>query len=210
MPPRIYLSGLTRLEDARFASAMGADYLAFDQNETSPRYAAPEQVRAIMAWVTGPEPVGVFEDAAPEDVNWACAEAGFRLARLDGHEPPEACAAVAVPVIKTVRLRHDASFEQFHALLAPYRGAAAAVRLDVTGTSLFGDGAESASWRLIRDLARSFDLVLAGALTPSNVAEALALIRPSAIDVGPTVEEAPGVMDFDRLGAFFDAVRAAT
>jgi phosphoribosylanthranilate isomerase len=210
LPPKIKLSGVTRLEDARFAAAMGADYLAFDQDPSGPRYVPPEHVKAIMAWVTGPEPVGVFAHVPPDEVNRACAEAGFRLAQLDGHEPPEACAAIAVPVLKTFRVRHDASAEQFRALVEPYRGSAAFVRLDPTGTSLFGGPGESLSWRIVRDLARDFDLFLTGALTPENLAEAVATMRPYALDLGPSVEEAPGVMDFDRLGAFFDAFRAAT
>jgi phosphoribosylanthranilate isomerase len=210
LAPRTKLSGVTRLEDARFAAAMGVDYLGFDQDPASPRYVPPGAVREIMAWVMGPEPVGVFADARPDEVNRICDEAGFRLAQLDGHEPPEACAAVAVPVLKTFRVRHDASAEQLRALLEGYRSAAAFVRLDPTGTSLLGGSGESLSWRTVRDLARDFDLFLAGALTPENVAEALATIRPYAVDVGPTVEEALGVMDFDRLGAFFDAFRATT
>jgi phosphoribosylanthranilate isomerase len=213
--PKVVLSGVTRLEDARFAAARGADYLAFDQDPASPRYVPPGGVREIMSWVMGPEPVGVFTDASPDDVNRTCAEAGFRLARLDGHEPPEACSAVEVPVIKTFRLTHDASAEQLRALLGVYRGAAAFFRLDTTTTSLWGGPGEtdrfpkgSLSWRTVRDLAGDFDLVLAGALTAENVAEAAAAMRPYALDLGPSVEEAPGMMDFDRLGAFFDALPA--
>jgi phosphoribosylanthranilate isomerase len=209
LSPKIKLSGITRLEDARFAAAMGADYLGFDQDPASPRYVPPEQVRAIMAWVAGPEPVGVFTDASPDEVNRVCEEAGFRLAQLDGHEPPEACAAVAVPVVKTFRVRHDASAEQLRALIAVYRDAAAFVRLDTGGTSLWGGPGESLSWRTVRDLARDSALFLVGGLTAANVAEAVAAMRPFALDLGPSVEEAPGVMDFDRLGAFFDAFRAA-
>ena len=210
MPPRIKLSGVTRLEDARFAAAMGGAYLAFDQDPDSPRYCPPERVREIMAWVMGPEPVGVFADAPPEAVNRACEAAGFRLAQLDGHEPPAACAAVAVPVVKTFRVTHDASAEQLRALTAVYAEAAAFVRLDTAGTSLWGGPGESLGWRTVRDLARDFDLFLAGALTADNVAEAISAMRPYALDLGPSVAEAPGVMDFDRLGTFFDAFRLAT
>ncbi|HLT45895.1 MAG TPA: phosphoribosylanthranilate isomerase [Rubricoccaceae bacterium] len=208
--PRISLSGITRLEDARFAAAMGADYLAFDQDPASPRYVPPERVREVMAWVMGPEPVGAFTDAPPEEVNRAVEAAGFRLVRLDGHEPPEACAAVAVPVVKTFRVRHDASAEQLRALVEVYRDAAAFVRLDTAGTGLWDGPGESLSWRTVRDLARDFALFLAGDLTAGNVAGAVAAMRPYALDLGPSVEAAPGAMDFDRLDAFFDAFRAAT
>jgi phosphoribosylanthranilate isomerase len=123
---------------------------------------------------------------------------------------------VAVPVVKTFRVHHDASAEQLRALMEGYRSAAAFVRLDTTATSLWGGPGEtdrfpkeSLSWRTVRDLARDFDLFLAGDLAAGNVAEAAAAMRPYALDLGPSVEEVPGVMDFDRLGAFFDALRAA-
>ena len=217
MPPEIKLSGITRLEDARYAAAMGVAYLGFDQDPASPRYVPPEKVREVMGWVMGPEPVGVFTDQPPEEVNRACEAAGFALAQLDGHERPEDCAAVEVPVIKTFRVQHDASAEQLRALIGVYRDAAAFVRLDTTGTSLWGGPGEtdrfpkeSLSWRTVRALAADFDLFLAGALTGDNVAEAVAQMRPYALDLGPSLEAAPGAMDFDRLGAFFDAFRAAT
>ncbi len=210
MKTHIKLSGLTRLEDARYASAVGADFLAFDQDPASPRYVEPRTAKEIIEWVVGPEPVGVFVDEPAEAVNARCAEAGFRLAQLDGHEPPEVCAAVAVPVIKTLRVRHDASAEQLRALLAPYRDAVDFVRLDAHGTSLLGGTGESVNWRIVRELAAEFDLFLAGAITAENVAEAVEAMRPYAVDVGASVEEAPGVMDFDQLGAFIDAFRATT
>ncbi|MDX1418643.1 MAG: phosphoribosylanthranilate isomerase [Rubricoccaceae bacterium] len=209
MLPKIKLSGITRLEDARYASAMGAAYLGFDQDPESPRYVSPEQVREIMEWVKGPEPVGVFTDEAPETINRACETAGFRLAQLDGHEPPEVCGAVAMPVVKTVRVQHDASAEQLRSLTAVYAGVAPFTRLDTSRTSLWGGPGESLSWRIVRALAADTDLFLAGDLTPDHVAEAVAAMRPYALDVGPSLEEAPGVMDFDRLGTFFDAFRAA-
>ena len=213
---KLKLSGVTRLEDARYAAAMGVDYLAFDQDPASERYVPPERAREILEWVVGPAPVGVFTDASPDAVNRTCAEVGFRFAQLDGHEPPAACDAVVVPVIKTIRVSHDASAEQLGALVAPYSRAAALVRLDTTPTSLWGgpgetDGfpKESLSWRTVRALAADLDLVLAGDITGANVAQTLATMQPYALDLGPSIEAEPGVMDFDRLGAFFDAFRAA-
>lgn len=210
MDPKIKLSGITRLEDARYAAAMGVSYLGFDQDPSSPRFIPPERVKEIMAWVMGPEPVGVFTDGSADEVNRACETAGFRLAQLDGHEPPEVCAAVTVPVVKTFQVQHDASAEQLRSLMAVYVEEAAYVRLDTTRTSLWGGPGESLSWRIVRALATDFDLFLAGDLTADHVAEVVGAMRPFALDLGPSLEEAPGVMDFDRLGAFFDAYRAAT
>ncbi len=212
MTPRLQISGLTRLEDARYCAAMGADFLGFVQDPASPRYVPPGQAREIGEWVVGPEPVGIFGDATADEVVAACAAGGFRMARLDGMADPEACAAVeaaGIPVVKTFPVRHDASAEQLRALLAPYAGHARYVRLDTEATSLWGADGESVSWRLVAALRDEADVFLAGTVTPESLPEALRM-RPVALDVSTTVEEAPGVLDFDRLGAFFDAFHAQT
>ncbi|MFN3597185.1 MAG: phosphoribosylanthranilate isomerase [Rubricoccaceae bacterium] len=206
---RVKICGITRLEDARYCAAAGADFLGFVQYDESPRYVAPPVAREIIDWVVGPEPVGVFVNASADDVNRACEAAGFRLAQLHGHEPPEVCAAIEVPVIKAVRVVNDASAEQIRALVAPYRDVADFVLLDTHHTSLWGGTGESFNWRLARDLASDVDLFLAGGIGAGNVAEALRM-RPYAVDLSSSVEAAPGVKDFDKLGAFFDALRAAT
>ena len=205
-PLKTKICGITRLEDARFCAAAGADFLGFVQHEGSPRYVAPAAVREILAWVSGPEPVGVFVDESAEAVNAACAAAGFRLAQLSGHETPETCAAVDVPVIKALHVWHDASAEQVRALAAPYLGVVDFLLLDTHHTSLFGGTGESFIWRVARDLTTEADVFLAGGISAANVAEAAATMRPYAVDLSSSVESAPGVKDLDKLAAFFDAV----
>ncbi len=209
-PPKVKVSGITRLEDARLCAGMGADHLGFDQDPASPRYVAPAVAREIVGWVEGPAPVGVFVNETAEEINRVCAEAGFRLAQLDGHEPPETVAAVGVPVIKTFRVQHDASSEQIRGLTLDYAEAADFVLLDTHRTSLWGGAGESLNWRLARELAGELRLILAGAFTAENVAEAVATMRPYAVDLSTSVEAEPGVLDFDRVADFFDAFRAAT
>jgi phosphoribosylanthranilate isomerase len=204
---RVKICGVTLLEDARYCAGAGADYLGFVQHESSPRYVTPEIAAEIIGWLAGPEPVGVFEDAAPEHVNDICRRAGFRLAQLDGHETPEDCAAIEVPVLKTFRVRHDASTEQLRALMAPYHNAATYFRLDTSETSLWGGPGESFNWRVARELAAEFPLFLSGALTAASVAQAIETMRPFAVDASASLEERPGVKDFDLLADFFEAVR---
>lgn len=209
--PRIKL-GVARLEDARYAAAVGADYLGFEQDAADPRYVPPAVAREIVEWTVGPEPVGVFEDREAEEIIATCREAGFRLAQLDGHEPPEACAeieAAGFAVIKSFRVQHDASSEQLRWLIEPYLDVARFIRLDTFSTSLWGGAGESFNWRLARELAGDGDLFLAGDISSADVAEAVRM-RPFALDLSASLEEAPGVLDFDRLGAFFDALRVAT
>jgi phosphoribosylanthranilate isomerase len=210
MPTKVKICGLTRLDDARFCAASGADFLGFVQHEASPRYVRPDVAREIVDWVRGPTPVGVFVDATAEAVNEACERAGFQMAQLHGHESPETCAAVAVPVIKAIHVQHDASSEQVRALVEPYLDVVDFVLLDTHHTSLWGGTGESFNWRVARELAGEVDLFLAGGLSAANVAEAVATMRPYAVDLSSSVESAPGVKDLDKLADFFDAFRVAT
>ena len=212
MDPKVKICGITRLEDARYCAAAGADYLGFVQHRESPRYVAPETAREIVEWSVGPQPVGVFVNAEAAEVVNACKTGGFRLAQLHGHETPETCQAVrdqGIPVIKAIGVVSDAASEQVRALVAPFLGRIDYLLLDTHHTSLWGGTGESFNWRLARDLSSDVPLFLAGGISAANVAEAIETMRPYAVDLSSSVEEAPGVKDFDKLSAFFDAYRAA-
>ena len=207
---KVKICGITRLHDARTAAAGGADFLGFIQHPGSPRYVEPDVAKEVIEWVRGPEPVGVFVNESAEAVNARCAEVGFRLAQLHGHETPETCAAVEVPVVKAVQVQHDASSEQVRALVEPYLDVVDFVLLDTHHTSLWGGTGESFNWRVARELGRYVDVFLAGGISAENVAEAIDTMRPYAVDLSSSVEASPGVKDLDKLDAFFDAFRAAT
>jgi phosphoribosylanthranilate isomerase len=207
---KVKICGITRLHDARTAAAAGADFLGFIQHPDSPRYVKPDVAKEILEWVVGPEPVGVFVNESAEAVNATCERVGFRLAQLHGHETPETCAAIDVPVIKAISVQHDASHEQVHALVAPYLDVVDFVLLDTHHTSLWGGTGESFNWRVARELGNEVDLFLAGGISAENVAEAIDTMRPYAVDLSSSVEESPGVKDLDKLADFFDAFRAAT
>ena len=205
---KVKICGITRLDDARFCAAAGADFLGFIQHPGSPRYVEPAVAREILAWVSGPVPVGVFVDESAEMVNARCAEVGFQMAQLHGHESPETCAAITVPVIKAIPVTHDASAEQVRAMAEPYLGVVDFLLLDTSTTSLFGGTGESFNWRVARALASEADVFLAGGISAGNVAQAVATMRPYAVDLSSSVEAAPGVKDLDKLAAFFDAFDA--
>ncbi len=210
MRPLVKICGITRLEDARYCAGAGADWLGFIQHKASPRYVTPRDAKFIIDWLHGVEAVGVFVNESADDINAAVREAGFTMAQLHGTEAPEVCAAVEVPVIKAFQVRHDASSEQLRALMEPYRDVARYFLLDTHHTSLWGGTGESFNWRLARDLCAEFPLLLAGGIDADNVEEALSTIRPRGVDLSSSVEERPGVKDFDKLAAFFDAFDRAT
>ncbi len=209
MRPLIKICGITRLEDARYCAGAGADLLGFVQHPDSPRYIEPHEARKIIEWVYGPRTVGVFVNKSADEVNEAVETANFAFAQLHGTEPPDVCAAIEVPVIKAFRVMHDASAEQLRALIEPYRGVADFILLDTYSTSLWGGTGESFNWRLARELAHDFPLLLSGGVNAENVDEAVSTIRPHGIDLSSSVEESPGVKDFDKLAAFFDAFNRA-
>ncbi|MEM6327114.1 MAG: phosphoribosylanthranilate isomerase [Bacteroidota bacterium] len=212
-PTRVKICGITRLEDARYCAAAGADYLGFIQHRDSPRYVEPRTAKEIMEWSVGPEAVGVFVNREAQDVIDTCAAGGFALAQLHGHETPETCAAVreaGVPVIKSVQVVSDAAAEQILAIAEPYREAVDFLLLDTHHTSLWGGTGESFNWRLARQVSRAFPTFLAGGISAENVVEAIDTMRPFAVDLSSSLEESPGIKDFDKLADFFDAFRAAT
>ncbi|MDX1547001.1 MAG: phosphoribosylanthranilate isomerase [Rhodothermales bacterium] len=208
MTPRIKICGITTLADARYCAGAGADYLGFIQYPPSPRYLDPAEARAIIDWLYGPEPVGVFVDEPAEAVNAAVETAGFALAQLHGEESPGIVADVAVPVIKAIRVRPGDTVERLRARIAPYLGAAAYILLDTASDAAWGGTGERFDWALAAALAPEVPLFLAGGVSADNVAEAVQTVRPFGLDLSSSLEVAPGHKDFDKITAFFDAVSA--
>ncbi len=193
--------GVTTEDDALLAAAMGVDAVGF-VFAPSPRQVAAgraaEIVRRLPAEVV---PVGVFRDSLPERVVEVALRVGLRAVQLHGSESPEACTRVAekIPVvIKAFRAGDpriaDAAGYPVHAVLvdAPEPGSG-----------------EVFDWRLAESVPGVRRLVLAGGLTPDNVAEAIAKVRPWGVDVSSGVESAPGHKDPRKVLAFMQAARAA-
>lgn len=208
MSVKLKVCGITDLADARYLAGEGVDYLGFIQHEESPRYIAPERVAEMLDWLYGPAPVGVFVNKAADEVNKTAEAAGFELVQLHGTEPPEACAAVERPVVKAIRVRHDASSDQLRALMTPYADAVDYFLLDTHHSSVWGGTGESFNWRLARELAGEFPLFLAGGIDADNVARAVQTMRPYAVDLSSSLESAPGQKSFEKIDAFLNAFRA--
>lgn len=204
------ICGITTLEDARFASAAGADYLGFIQYEGSPRYVGPKVAKEIIAWVYGPEAVGVFVNATAEAINTTAEDVGFHLVQLHGDEPPALCAEIERPVIKALRIPDQADAGQVMAHMDRYASHVDFFLLDTYKAGQYGGTGETFNWELARILAQDYPLFLAGGIGPANVADAVRQVAPYAVDLSSSVEERPGVKDFDQLTAFFDAFHEAT
>ncbi len=197
----VKVCGTTSEEDALLAVAVGADAVGFVL-APSPRQVAIERVRDIVARLP-PDvlTVGVFRDAAPEQVVEAVHRGRLKSAQLHGHERPEDTQYVheRVPIV----------FKAFAAGDPAVRTAAEhgadAILLDAARP---GSG-RVFDWTLTEDAPVNLRLVVAGGLTPENVGDAISRINPWGVDVLTGVEAAPGRKDPRRLRAFVAAARQA-
>jgi phosphoribosylanthranilate isomerase len=207
MGVKLKVCGITELEDARYLAGAGADYLGFVQHEDSPRYAPPSLASDIIEWVHGPKPVGVFVNDGAADINAAVDEAGFELAQLHGQEPPHVVEQVNCPVIKAIHVRNDASPEQLRTLFERYEDTADYFLLDTHNSSVWGGTGESFNWRLARDFSDDYPLFLAGGIDADNVRRAVETMRPYAVDLSSSLEDAPGEKSFAKIDTFMEAFR---
>ncbi|WP_234508589.1 MULTISPECIES: phosphoribosylanthranilate isomerase [Thermus] len=197
---RVKICGLTRLEDALLAEALGAHALGFVLAPGSKRRLAPEAAREISR-ALGPlvVRVGVFRDQPPGEVLRLMEEARLQVAQLHGEEPPEWAEAIGrfFPVIKAFPLEGPARPEWAH---YPAWAFLLDSRLPGSGEPYPREWAKPL-------LATGKRVILAGGITPENALEALAL-RPYAIDLASGVEAAAGVKSPEKLKALFARVRA--
>jgi len=193
---RVKICGITRAEDALAAARLGADALGFNFWPGSKRFVAPTAARAIVARLPPfVVPVGVFVNQPEEEILAVARETGVRVLQLHGDEPPALCARLPLPVVKAIRVDAVRSLSA----LASYE--VAAFLLDTPSRGFGGSGAPF-DWSLAEGVSEVAPVILAGGLTPENVAEAIRAVRPYAVDVAGGVESAPGVKDLARLARF--------
>lgn len=215
---RIKICGITRREDATAAAAAGADAVGLNFYPPSVRYLPPEAAREVTAdlplsvWR-----VGVFVNATAAEIVRTAALAGLTAIQLHGDEPPEFGASLAallpapLPILRAFRLKDAASLADVGAYLAAGR-VPEAVLVDAHQPGSYGGTGHKVDWEMLAAFRPSPpwpSLVLAGGLTPANVAAAIRLVRPAAVDVAGGVESAPGRKDAAAVSAFVSAAAAA-
>jgi phosphoribosylanthranilate isomerase len=201
---RIKVCGVTREADAALAAELGVDAVGFNFAPGSPRRLEPDRARALGA-VLPPfvVRVGVFVDADRKEIEAVAGRAGLHVAQLHGEETPEMCAALRLPWYKAHRVG-----EGFRADSVRKWGGGAFL-LDAAAPDRRGGTGRTFDWAVAREAAAHGRVILAGGLTPENVAAAIAAARPYAVDVSSGVESAPGVKDPGRLRAFVRRAREA-
>jgi phosphoribosylanthranilate isomerase len=200
----VKICGITRLEDAKAAVDAGANAIGFVFWPKSPRYVDPARARDIAA--TLPESVnavGVFVDQPAEDVNEIAEWVGLGAVQLHGSESQEYVRAMRRPVMKAVAV--DGTNPPLVDAWPPSVG----VLLDVHDPAKKGGTGRTIDWAVAAEVAKHRQIVLAGGLTPENVGEAIARVKPFGIDVSSGVEAEPGIKDHERLKALFEAVHGS-
>ena len=203
---QIKICGLTTLDDALAAVEAGADLLGFNFYPPSPRYVTPEACGEITAVVHRRSPilcVGVFVNEPPARVAAILAAAGLDLAQLHGHETPADLRALGGRAFKAFR-----GVGADHADYAAASAGRPAFLIDAYSPALYGGTGQTADWTAARPLAEQYPLLLAGGLTPANVAEAIAQVQPWGVDVASGVEGAPGRKDAAKVVAFIQTARS--
>ena len=199
----VKICGVTTPGDADLIVAAGADAIGVNLWPGSKRYVTPEAARDILAVVpAGILKVGVFVDAPDDEVEHQIAELGLDRAQLHGDEAPAHFGRLDRRLIRVVRVRDAASFDA-------EAGWSPAMWLYDAFVDGYGGGGVAAPWPLIAAHARR-PYLLAGGLTPDNVADAIAATRPDGVDVASGVESSARKKDPAKVAAFIAAARGAT
>ena len=208
--PRIKICGITTPEDGEHAVEAGAWAIGMVFWPSSPRVLSLGAAAEIAAPLRRrAELVGVFVNAALDEVVGTAEAVGLTWVQLHGDEGPSFCEAVArragVKVMKAARIRARADVQAIDA----FRNVDAHL-LDAYRPGEPGGTGETFDWTLATERRSELPLVLAGGLTAENVADAIASTSPWAVDVSSGVEVSPGVKDAEKVEAFVAAVRATS
>jgi len=210
---RVKICGVTTVDDVRLAVECGADAIGLNFYPKSPRYVAPQQaaplLRALPPFV---DAVGVFVGLKTRQVCALAYQLGLRnvqcFADIEDVED-----SFPFQRIAAFRVKDRTSFDEIERYLAKCRTVGTmpgAVLVDAHVEGQLGGTGKIAPWELLADFRPDVPLILAGGLTPENVAKAIRAVQPYAVDVASGVECAPGRKDPDKVRRFIENARNAT
>jgi phosphoribosylanthranilate isomerase len=202
---RVKICGLTTVEDAVAAAEAGADAVGFVLYKESPRCISVEQAQAIIRelppFVTT---VGLFVNQPTHWVRVMADRCGVDTFQFQGDETPEYCEAFGLRAIKAIRVQDAASLNH----MREYR--VRAFVLDAYREGEYGGTGQTFDWDLAVAAKMHGRIILAGGLTPENVAEAIRRVKPFAVDVSSGIEgPVKGIKDHGKIRAFIQAAKGA-
>jgi phosphoribosylanthranilate isomerase len=201
---KIKICGITNIEDGLAAAEAGADALGFNFYKKSPRYIDPAKAAEIITrlppFVT---PVAIFVNEREDKIRDIMFTTGIKVLQFHGDERPEFCGRFAARAIKAFQVKDRESLKQ----MVHYH--VSGLLLDSYRDGLRGGTGTTFDWHLAV-VAKTFGrVILAGGLTPGNVAEAVKLVQPYGVDVAGGVEREAGIKDPAKIRKFIAEVRKA-
>ena len=209
MASRVKICGLSDAASVLAAAEAGARYIGFVFFAKSPRNVSVAQARDLaLAAPMGVAKVALVVDATDAELDAICAEVPLDMLQLHGHESPARVAQIraryGLPVMKALGVARAEDLAQ----IAAYEAVADQILLDAKapeGAALPGGNGLAFDWRLVAGYTFQKPWMLAGGLTPENVAEAIRLTGARQVDVSSGVEARAGVKDLARIKAFLAA-----
>ncbi len=211
----IKICGIKTLKDALAAIEAGADYLGFNFYPKSVRFIEKETCAEIISVLKREHPqiklVGVFVNSPVDEVKNILETCHLDLAQLHGDETPEMLESFSGKAFKAVRLSASTSVDLsvYPFLKSVPESALPALLIDAAVKGVYGGSGVTADWSAAAELAKKYPLLLAGGLTPENVADAVRQVKPWGVDVASGVESAPSEKDAAKMSAFVKAVKRA-
>jgi phosphoribosylanthranilate isomerase len=212
----VKICGITSVGDAQTVAEAGADAVGLNFYPRSPRFVGLDRAREIARSLPREvAKVGVFVNSTPDEVRRALETVGLDLVQLHGDETPDDLRHMSdLPLIRAQRLG-EGGLKPVHDYLDACRKRQVALEgilIDSFRSGEYGGTGLTADWSLLQPLqgaVSSTPLILAGGLTPANVAAAIRAVRPAGVDTASGVEAAPGRKDPDLVRSFIAAARAA-
>jgi phosphoribosylanthranilate isomerase len=208
---RVKICGLRTVAHAQATVAAGADLIGL-VFAPSRRQITPAEGQVIAAAARAVNPtvqiVGLFVNAAPAAINQLVAQVGLDLVQLSGDEPPEIAPQLDRPLLKAVRMDGSAQEANWLALAEAADPQQVRLLIDAHVPGAYGGTGTTADWHAAALLAARMPIMLAGGLSPQNVAAAIGIVRPWGVDVSSGVER-DGAKDPQQIAAFIAAARAA-
>lgn len=199
---RVKICGITSVEDALLAVAVGCDAIGLVFYTPSPRCVSPDQAAKIVAALPPfVNAVGLFVDASQDEIEHVLKTVQLDCLQFHGDETPEQCRVYGVHYMKAIRVKPSTNLLQYE--LDFYD--AKALLLDAYVDGLVGGTGQAFDWNLIpKSLTKPF--VLAGGLNAYNVALAIKQSQPYAVDVSGGVEKSKGIKDAAKMAAFMQNI----
>ena len=196
----IKICGITRVEDAIQAADLGVDAIGLNFFPKSKRFV--DDKTAVEICEVLPEKVlkiGLFVNSSADEINIKLEKIPLDLLQFHGDETPEFCSQWGDKVIRAISPKKEKDLE----IIKSYKFAKMII-VDASVAGQYGGTGEKADWKLAKKAVENFDvpILLAGGLTPGNVAEAIKKIKPFGIDVAGGVESLPGLKDFEKMRRF--------